>query len=485
MPRRLSAVPDSPRRAGLYVRVSAVMGRGDETFRSPDLQLDAMRRYATSRGLAEVATWSDIDRSGRDFHREGVQAALAAASAGEIDVLVVYDLARLGRNTGESLRVIADLRSRGVALASTVEQIDDTPEGQFMLGQFLGMAQLYSDQISRRWREVARFRAEHGLTHGPPPLGYRPGVKGGPMVVDEGTAPLVVELFEKAAAGWSTYRLQDLAARRLGRSVARTRIPLILANPAYVGKVRLGGREYDGRHEPIVDEALFRRVQRVRARAARTPPRQLAAMYALTGLVVCDGCEELMNHHTVVDRDRVRRLRLECKTARDRGRPCAGAGMPRAVLVEDWLLERVAERVRLLELDDAERALVQAGRSRARVDAKRLRRELAATDEAIARLTVDRARRLMSERAFLDAQAQLQAARDRLAVSLAEAESVLDVGSPAGVRRAGEALLAAWPEMNAEERNRALRTVVRVVRLRRGSRWREPVADRLSVAWVV
>ena len=65
--RRLASVPDAPRRAGFYVRVSDVAGREGERFISPELQLDAVTRYAAARGLTHVTTWRDIDVTGRTF----------------------------------------------------------------------------------------------------------------------------------------------------------------------------------------------------------------------------------------------------------------------------------------------------------------------------------------------------------------------------------------------------------------------------------
>lgn len=60
----------------------------------------------------------------------------------------------------------------------------------------------------------------------------------------------------------------------------------------------------------------------------------------------------------------------------------------------------------------------------------------------------------------------------------------VDVGPPTAAWKVGQQLLREWDGMTGEERNRALRVIVREVRLRRGTRWREPVADRLEVLFV-
>lgn len=467
----------------MYIRVSAVMNRADDQFHSPDLQAAAMRDLLARRGLVEVAVVEDIDRTGRDFNRDGIRRVLEMARAGEVDVVALYDFSRLGRNTAESLRVISELRECGVAVMSSVEQVDDSPEGQFMLGQFLGMAQLYSDQRSRQWRDVARFRAERGLPHGKVPLGYRRSRPSGPLEPDPVTAPVVVELFRRAAAGASMHALAEEATRLLGRRVFWTAVKVMLHNPVYVGRIRLGGREYDGAHEAIVDDATWHRVARQRAVNAGKPSRRIAGAYPLTGLLVCDSCSAFMNHHRVTE-GTASTVRVECRTKVDRFADCEGPGRPPAAAVEDEVLRWIAERIRLLKVDETTRLEVKASRARARVDAGRLRRELAATDVAIGRLTGDFARRVISEVAYQAAVRDLEESRRLLVERLAVAESVVDAGTPAQVRKVAEQLLARWSEMTGGERNRALRVLVREVRLRRASRWREPLDGRVEVQFL-
>src|SRR3712207_757834 len=113
-----------------YVRVSALMGRGGDAFLSPDLQEQAIDRMVTLTGGRPGPLFSDIDRTGTDFNREGVQQAITwvmedPARRG----LATYDVSRLGRNTSESLAVVKELRKAGAVYASAQEKIDDTPEG--------------------------------------------------------------------------------------------------------------------------------------------------------------------------------------------------------------------------------------------------------------------------------------------------------------------------------------------------------------------
>lgn len=82
--RRLAAVPDRPLRVVPYIRVSALMGRGGDDFHSPEVQLRAMRRKTI--GMQEVEVIDcDIDRTGRDFAREGIDRIRVLAQTKAID----------------------------------------------------------------------------------------------------------------------------------------------------------------------------------------------------------------------------------------------------------------------------------------------------------------------------------------------------------------------------------------------------------------
>ena len=66
-----------------YVRVSAVRGRGDERFKSPDLQREAMTRWADNRfgrnGYEWLDWFTDLDRSGVSLDRPELNKARLCA----------------------------------------------------------------------------------------------------------------------------------------------------------------------------------------------------------------------------------------------------------------------------------------------------------------------------------------------------------------------------------------------------------------------
>ena len=73
----------------------------------------------------------------------------------------------------------------------------------------------------------------------------------------------------------------------------------MLANAAYAGYVtarRSKETTIRGRHEPIIDLALFDRVQEMRLAKTRTlHPGRPSGGYALSNLLMCERCGSLMH----------------------------------------------------------------------------------------------------------------------------------------------------------------------------------------------
>src|SRR3954469_5844447 len=100
-----------------------------------DVQLDAL--LAT--GVDERHLHRDKQSGGRD-DRAGLKTCLAGLRAG--DVLVVWKLDRLGRSLSHLVRILDDLKGRGVAFRSLTEGIDTTTShGEFLYNLFGTLAQ--------------------------------------------------------------------------------------------------------------------------------------------------------------------------------------------------------------------------------------------------------------------------------------------------------------------------------------------------------
>ena len=133
-----------------YARVS----RADQ---DPQLQIDSLKRSGCAKIYTDRMTGSHMDRP-------QLSAALEYLRPG--DVLVVWKLDRLGRNTRGVLELLDDLTRRGIGLRSITEHIDTGgPMGKAVLTVMLAFAALERDVLIERTRgglDVARSRGHFG-----------------------------------------------------------------------------------------------------------------------------------------------------------------------------------------------------------------------------------------------------------------------------------------------------------------------------------
>jgi len=137
-----------------YARVST-------TDQNPKLQLDALDAAGATR------VFTDHGVSGSTAQRAQLEACLDHLREG--DVLTVWKLDRLGRNTQHVLAVVEQLTSRGIGFRSLTEGLHtDGPMGKAMLTIMAAFAQLERDTIIERTRAGLLAAAANGRKGGRP-----------------------------------------------------------------------------------------------------------------------------------------------------------------------------------------------------------------------------------------------------------------------------------------------------------------------------
>jgi len=150
--------PPGAKRAAIYLRVS----RSDQRS---SLQLDATTAIANQRGWPIRARFVDEGISGSHDRRPGFQSMLAAAHAGDFDVLLVYRADRLFRSSTELVRTIDELAAINVGFVSATEIFDTTtPNGRLLLQIVAAFAEFERNVLRERTRDglaAARRRGAH------------------------------------------------------------------------------------------------------------------------------------------------------------------------------------------------------------------------------------------------------------------------------------------------------------------------------------
>lgn len=298
--------------AAAYIRVST----DDQVELSPASQLVEIRKWAAANGYIVPEEFVFVDEAktgrkvtGRDDFRRLI--ATAKTKPKPFDAILLWKFSRFARNRDDAVYYKSILRKQlKIDVISIKEPIEDGKMGVIMESMIEAMDEYYSINLAEDVKRGMEEKHRRGELQSTPAFGY--------TVVDNVLTPVpeeamyVREIFRRYNAGEGCYTL----ARWLNTTGVRTHrgspfenrtVEYILRNPVYIGKLRWNptGRSrrnfddpgiilVDGKHEPLIDEELFRLTQQRIAQSKATMPyhgRPLGSNKDwISGLVRCASC---------------------------------------------------------------------------------------------------------------------------------------------------------------------------------------------------
>lgn len=155
-----------------YIRVST------EDQAESGVSLEAQRAklegYAALYDLDLVAIVEDAGASAKTLKRDGLQAALSALDAGEVEGLLIAKLDRLTRDVRDMGDLLEHYFASKFNLFCVAEQIDTTTAaGRLMLNLLTSVAQWERETIGERTSAALRHKQAQGEHIGAPGLGYK------------------------------------------------------------------------------------------------------------------------------------------------------------------------------------------------------------------------------------------------------------------------------------------------------------------------
>ena len=151
-------------RVALYCRVSTSDGRQDL-----GLQLDELRQVAKQRGWSVIGEYCD-KISGAQDRRPGLDKLMADAARGEVDLVAVWKIDRLGRSLRHLVDTLETLRGYNVDFVSLRNPGLDTtsPSGRLMLHLVAAFAEFERSMIRERVRAGVNRAKKNGTRSGKP-----------------------------------------------------------------------------------------------------------------------------------------------------------------------------------------------------------------------------------------------------------------------------------------------------------------------------
>jgi site-specific DNA recombinase len=329
--------------AVLYARVSS-KEQAREGFSIP-AQQKLLREYAREQGFTIVKEFTDIETAkaaGRTSFNEMISfikkankplqkraSSRRSSKTGKLskklpDPRIAEEALKSGRDlkdiegTGEPVRVIlvekTDRLYRNLKDWVTIDDVtrdfdleihlvkegsvisnDSRSADKFMHGIKVLMAKNYIDNLSEEIKKGMKEKVAQGGYPHKPPVGYFNNPETRKIDIDPKTAPYIRKLFELYASG--NYSLRGLRKKCMeDRFYIKPSEPIIsvssleriLKNEFYTGVFYWKGNRYEGKHEALVSDDLFKQVQEQFSSYNR--PKEVKREFVYGGLLTCANC---------------------------------------------------------------------------------------------------------------------------------------------------------------------------------------------------
>ena len=263
-----------------------------ENYERIETQRDLLVKYCKGHGYTNIVDIiMDDDKSGTDFSR--FDDIRKRAKNKDIDVIVFKNSARLGRNQKEALGFVEYLEEQGVEIIFEDEQYNEE-----MFGLYAWFNERRARDDSKNIRRNLRHKIEEGELLVKAIYGYEK--EGKQLVINPETASVVQEIFELYSKCWGYKKIATYLNKKGVPTPSQSRgfanakqtsnwkaqhIVRILDDRRYIGDYVGGKTEkvsfkskktivkaqeewtiLENHHEPIIEKALFEKVQKIRAK---------------------------------------------------------------------------------------------------------------------------------------------------------------------------------------------------------------------------
>jgi site-specific DNA recombinase len=292
--------------AVIYLRVSSpgqLTGHSQEGY-SIEGQREACERHAERLGARIVREYVEPGRTATNMRRPALQQMLADLVELRPTFVIFYDLSRVARDEFDAFWLLREIEANGSKLESTLERIENDDDGMLLYTVMAGVNAHRSRRDGKKVKMGHERKFADGGTNGLARVGYlnvRENVAGrevASIAPDPERADFIKLAFELAKTGDHTITtitevLEETGLRsrptrvRVGRPLSRSMVHRLLRDDYYLGIVTRGGVKRPGRHEPLIDQETFDRVQEILSANRASGDRAHKHNHYLKGSIYC------------------------------------------------------------------------------------------------------------------------------------------------------------------------------------------------------
>ena len=455
----------------LYVRLS----RDDENegdSNSIQHQIEILTKYCKDHAISRYQIYKDDGFSGTNFKRPGFLDMIGDIEAGLVNMVIVKDMSRFGRNYLE-VGLYTEIRfpEMGVRFIAVNDGVDSDDQMGNDFTPFRNIInEWYAKDTSKKIRAVFRNKGMSGQRLAVnAPYGYIKG-EDGHLLVDEETAPVVELIFQLCVEGNGPGKIARMLKEReiptpgtitFQRTGQTSRyfpddpcrwnpatVLSILGQDAYLGRTtnfkttKLSYKSkktvinspdkwavFEGTHEAIIDKETWEIVQK--SREHRRRPTKMGEMGLFSGLAYCADCGAKLYHHRSITLTKEQESYI-CSNYQSR-KKCT-AHYIRAVVLEQLVLQNLQRVVAYAQEDENEfvrrvmenkTAVQRAEQEQAKRKLEKQERRISELDRIIQQLYEDRVSGALSAERFAKLSGGYEKEQKELKQSAKELQTVV------------------------------------------------------------
>lgn len=456
----------------LYVRLS----RDDENegdSNSIQHQIEILTKYCKDHAISRYQIYKDDGFSGTNFKRPGFLDMIGDIEAGLVNMVIVKDMSRFGRNYLE-VGLYTEIRfpEMGVRFIAVNDGVDSDDQMGNDFTPFRNIInEWYAKDTSKKIRAVFRNKGMSGQRLAVnAPYGYIKG-EDGHLLVDEETAPVVELIFQLCVEGNGPGKIARMLKEReiptpgtitFQRTGQTSRyfpddpcrwnaatVQRILEQDTYWGRTtnfkttKLSYKSkktvinspdkwavFEDTHEAIIDKETWEIVQKNREHRRR--PTKMGEMGLFSGLAYCADCGAKLYHHRSITLTKEQESYI-CSNYQSR-KKCT-AHYIRAIVLEQLVLQNLQRVVAYAQEDEDEfvrrvmenkTAVQRAEQEQAKRRLEKQERRISELDRIIQQLYEDRVSGALSAERFAKLSGGYEKEQEELKQSAKELQTIVN-----------------------------------------------------------
>ena len=273
----------------------------DRQVLSISSQVEELKELAERLNLKVVEILTE-SKSAKEPGRPVFNKMVEMINKGEAEGIICWKLDRLARNPIDGGQIIWMLQKGILKHIQTPERGYYPEDNVLLMSVEFGMANQYILDLSRNVKRGLRAKLEKGWRPNYTPLGYlndKTKNRGEREIIkDPERFHLVKKIWKLMASGrYQPSKILEIANNkwglrtRQGTPLSKSSLYSIFRNPFYTGLYeypRGSGNWYQGKHEPMITQEEFEKVQMILGR--RDNPRAQKYDFPFRGLIRCGEC---------------------------------------------------------------------------------------------------------------------------------------------------------------------------------------------------